>query len=242
MQLLAEKVETQAELNEARSLGYTFFQGYFFCKPAMLNAREIPGNKLHYLRLLAAVSPAAFSHEAVEDLLRSDPSLVYKLLRYLNSPLLGLRGEIHDVREAISLLGDNEFRRWISILAIVAMASNKPSELIRTALTRAFFWEAMAHHAGIPSQASELFLMGLLSVTDAILDRPIEEVLSNLPVSQQIRTALCGGPNQLRNVYDILLAYERADWPALAAACFGSVEALIPDCYTSATSRAASVL
>ena len=242
MQLLAEKVETQAELNEARSLGYTFFQGYFFCKPAMLNAREIPGNKLHYLRLLAAVSPAGFSHEVVEDLLKSDPSLVYKLLRYLNSPLLGLRGEIHDVREAISLLGDNEFRRWISILAIVAMASDKPPELIRTALTRAFFCEAMANHAGISSQASELFLMGLLSVTDAILDRPIEEVLSNLPVSPQIRTALCGGPNQLRNIYDILLAYERADWPALAAACFGSVETLIPDCYTSATSRAASLL
>jgi c-di-GMP-related signal transduction protein len=114
----------------------------------MLSARDIPGNKLIYLRLLEAVASPDFSHQAVEDLLKSDPSLIYKLLRYLNSPLLGLRGEVHSVREAITLLGEIEFRRWISILAIVSMASDKPPELIRTALTRAFFCEALSHPAG----------------------------------------------------------------------------------------------
>ncbi len=243
MLFLAEKVETQAELNEARSLGYSFFQGYFFCKPSMLSAREIPANKLHYLRLLEAVSPAAFSHEVIEDLLKGDPSLIYKLLRYLNSPLLGLRGEVHGVREAITLLGEKEFRRWISILAIVAMAGDKPPELIRTALTRGFFCEAMAHPAGISPQSSDLFLLGLLSVTDAILDRPIQEILTGLPISPEVRTALCGGANRFRDIYDILLAYERADWPALTAtaARLGPVESLIPDCYAAATARTAAL-
>lgn len=243
MLFLAEKVETQAELNEARSLGYSFFQGYFFCKPSMLSAREIPANKLHYLRLLEAVSPAAFSHEVIEDLLKGDPSLIYKLLRYLNSPLLGLRGEVHGVREAITLLGEKEFRRWISILAIVAMAGDKPPELIRTALTRGFFCEAMAHPAGISPQSSDLFLLGLLSVTDAILDRPIQEILTGLPISPDVRTALCGGANRFRDIYDILLAYERADWPALTAtaARLGPVESLIPDCYAAATARTAAL-
>jgi c-di-GMP-related signal transduction protein len=110
----------------------------------MISAREIPGNKLVYLHLLQAVSSQDFSREAVEELLKSDPSLVYKLLRYLNSPLLGLRGEIRGVREAVELLGETEFRRWISILAIIAMAGDKPPELIRTALTRAFFCEAIS--------------------------------------------------------------------------------------------------
>ena len=243
MLFLAEKVETQAELNEARSLGYSFFQGYFFCKPSMLSAREIPANKLHYLRLLEAVSPAAFSHEVIEDLLKGDPSLIYKLLRYLNSPLLGLRCEVHGVREAITLLGEKEFRRWISILAIVAMAGDKPPELIRTALTRGFFCEAMAHPAGISPQSSDLFLLGLLSVTDAILDRPIQEILTGLPISPDVRTALCGGASRFRDIYDILLAYERADWPALTAtaARLGPVESLIPDCYAAATARTAAL-
>jgi c-di-GMP-related signal transduction protein len=243
MQFLAEKVETQAELSEARSLGYSFFQGYFFCKPSMLSAREIPPNKLHYLRLLEAVSSPAFSHEVIEDLLKGDPSLVYKLLRYLNSPLLGLRGEVHGVREAITLLGEKEFRRWISILAIVAMAGDKPPELIRTALTRGFFCEAMAHPAGISPQSSDLFLLGLLSVTDAILDRPIQEILTSLPISPDIRTALCGGTNRFRDIYDTLLAYERADWPTLTAtaARLGPVESLIPDCHAAATARTAAL-
>ncbi len=85
--------------------------------------------------------------------------------------------------------------------------------------------------------------MGLLSVTDAILDRPIEEVLSSLPISAHIRAALCGGTNRFRDIYDILLAYERADWPALTAAAsrLGPLESLIPDCYNAATTRAATL-
>jgi c-di-GMP-related signal transduction protein len=243
MQLLAEKVETQMELLEARSMGYSFFQGFFFCKPSMISTRDIPGNKLNYLRLLAAVSSPEFSADAVEKVLKRDPALVYKLLRYLNSPLLGLRTEVHSVQQAVTLLGETEFRRWVSIVAIVALASDKPPELVRTALTRAFFCEEISGPMAMGPQSSDLFFMGLLSVTDAILDRPIAEVLANLPVSTELSTALCGGTNRFRDVYDALLAYERADWDALASAAtrIGPVEAAIPDCYKSAAARANSV-
>jgi len=242
IQLLAEKVETQAELNEARSLGYTFFQGYFFCKPAMVTTRDIPGNKLNCVRLLQAVSSPEFSLDDVEELLKQDPALVYKLLRYLNSPLLGLR-EIRSVRHAMTLLGETEFRRWLSIVVIVVMASDKPPELIRTALTRAFFCEELSRTIGMLPESPNLFLMGLLSVTDAILDRPIGEILATLPVSSAVRTTLCGGANRFRDIYDTLLAYEHADWDALASATsrIGPVEAAIPGCYQSAAARAASV-
>jgi c-di-GMP-related signal transduction protein len=242
IQLVAEKVETQSEINEARSLGYTFFQGYFFCKPSMVSTRDIPGNKLNYLRLLQAVSSPEFSVDDVENLLKQDPAVIYKLLRYLNSPLLGLRAEVHSVRHAITLLGEVEFRRWVSIVAIVAMASDKPPELIRTALTRAFFCEEISSPIGMSPDSSNLFLMGLLSVTDAILDRPIAEILATLPVSPDVRSALCGGANRFRDVYDTLLAYEHADWDALASAAtrLGPVEAAIPACYQSAATRANS--
>ncbi len=122
------------------------------------------------------------------------------------------------------------------------MAGDKPPELIRTAITRGFFCEAMSAPAGISPQGSDLFFMGLLSVTDAILDRPIEEILASLPISANVRTALWGGTNRFRDIYETLLAYERADWPALAtaAARLGPIES-IPDCYTSATQRSATL-
>ena len=244
MCLLAEKIETNDDLLEARSLGYTFFQGFFFCKPSTLSAREIPSNKLHCLRLLHLVASPNFSYDAVEELLKTDPALVYKLLRYLNSWLVAIRGEIHSIREAIALLGEKEFRRWISVLAVVAMASDKPHELIRTALTRAFFCEALAKalpvHAPPSVKSSDLFLMGLLSVTDAILDRPMEQILASLPIATEVRIALCGGANHYRDFYDLLLACERADWPALSSIStrLGIDESTIADCEAKAREAA----
>jgi c-di-GMP-related signal transduction protein len=262
MRLLAEKIESNDDLLEARALGYTYFQGFFFCKPSTLSAREIPGNKLNCLRLLHLVASPDFSYDAVEELLKTDPALVYKLLRYLNSWLVAIRGEIHSIREAIALLGEKEFRRWISVLAVVAMASDKPHELIRTALTRAFFCESLAKALTTPAapspastpaasppslsvstisvRSSDLFLMGLLSVTDAILDRPMEQILASLPIAPEVRAALCGNANQYRDVYDVLLAYERADWPALsvASARLGIDESAVADCEAKAREAA----
>jgi c-di-GMP-related signal transduction protein len=243
MELLAEKVETQSELEQARSMGYTYFQGYFFCKPTMVEGRGIPSNKLNYVRLLEAVNSPNFSSEKIEEILKAEPSLVYKLLRYLNSPLLGLRNEVRNINNAISLLGEKEFRRWVSIVAIVSMAGDKSPELIRTALTRAFFCEEVSEPIGMFSQKSDLFLLGLLSVTDAILDMPMQEVLTKLPIAAEVSTALTGGMNRLREVYDVLISYERADWMLLSslAAKLGCPEELVPKCYLSAAKRATVV-
>lgn len=242
-ELLAEKVETQSEMDQARAMGYTYFQGYFFCKPAMVEGRGIPSNKLNYVRLLEAVNSSNFRPAKVEEILKCEPSLVYKLLRYLNSPLLGLRNEVHSISNAISLLGEKEFRRWVSILAIVSMADDKSPELIRTALTRAFFCEEITQPIGMSAQKSDLFLMGLLSVTDAILGLPMREVLAQLPVAAEVHTALCGGDNRLRDVYETVLSYERADWKILSslAAKLGCSEDAVPQCYLAAASRAALV-
>lgn len=243
IQLLAEKVETQAEVDEARGMGYGFFQGYFFCKPIMVEGRDIPGNKLNYVRLLAAVNAETFSFEKIEEILKQEPSLVYKLLRYLNSPLLGLRNRVRSISHAISLIGEKEFRRWVSIVAMVSMAGDKSPELIRTALTRAYFCEEISESAGMSPQKSDLFLMGLLSVTDAILDLPMSNVVSYLPLSAEVHTALCGGANRFREVYDTFLSYERADWKALStlAAKIGCPEERAPECYLSAADRATVV-
>jgi c-di-GMP-related signal transduction protein len=241
--LLAEKVETEQELSEARHLGYSYFQGYFFCKPSMIETREIPGDKLLQLQLLTAVAAPELDYSIIEQLLKHEPSLLYRLLRYLNSPLLGLRSEVHSVRHALSLLGEQEFRRWVSIFAVVAMSSGKPPELVRTALTRAYFCEEFSTSVGLGDKKSSLFLMGLLSVTDALLNKPIAEVLQSLPVAQEVKTALIGGENRFHDVYELLLALEHADWSHLSSHIerLGCNEETIPISYESALQKATTI-
>jgi len=241
--LLAEKVETESEFREARELGFSYFQGYFFCKPSMVETREIPGNKTIQLQLLAAVAAPELRFDIIEKLLKQEPSLLYRLLRYLNSPILGLRSEVRSVRHALVVLGENEFRRWGSIFAIISMSAGKSPELIRTALTRAFFCEEFSAAAGLREKDSSLFLMGLLSIADALLDKPMREVLKSLPVIQEVKIALCGGTNRVRDVYELVLALERAEWIRLSdiAARIGCDEGKIPDCYLSALLRATSI-
>src|SRR5256886_7054063 len=118
IELLAEKVETEAELDRSKRLGYTYFQGYFFCKPTMRTSQDIPAEKTVCVRILKEAAATEFNVHRVEELMRQDPSLTYKLLRYLNSPLLGRSGEVRDIPRAVRLLGEKEFRRWISIVAV----------------------------------------------------------------------------------------------------------------------------
>jgi EAL and modified HD-GYP domain-containing signal transduction protein len=241
--LLAEKVETEAELTLARHLGYSFFQGYFFCKPSMIETREIPGDKLLQLELLNAVAAPELDAPVIEQLFYREPSLLYRLLRYLNLPRFAVSMEIHSVRQALSHLGEQEFRRWVSIFAVVAMSSGKPPELVRTALTRAYFCEEISGAVGLADKKASLFLMGLLSISDALLDNPIAAVLRSVPVAQEARTALVGGENRFRDVYELLLVLERAQWPKLPAHIerLGCDEETISACYQSAIQKAINV-
>lgn len=242
--LIAEKVETEAEYERGKRLGYGYFQGFFFCMPTMHSEQDVPAEKIVCLRLLREAALPEVNIAAVEALMRQDPSLTYKLLRYLNSPLLGRNGEVKDIPRAVRLLGEKEFRRWISIVAVVSMAIGKPLELARMAVLRGYFCEELAEAAGHAAESSELFLMGLLSVADALLGRPMQRILENLPLSENIEVALLGGENEFRRVYDIVLAYERGTWNAVSKAArrINLKERALPECYLRATEKAAFVL
>ena len=244
IRMLAEKVETENELQEARNLGYTYFQGYFFCKPSMVSGRDIPAGRAACLQLLKACAAEELDYDHIENVFSQEPALTYRLLRFLNSPMLPFRAEIHSVRHAVILLGDRDFRRWVSIVALVMMAGNKPPELIRTALTRAYFCEELARPFGLAKSSSELFLMGLLSTADALLDRPMAKVLAELSLTGEIRAALNGGGSSFDELYATLLAYEKGDWERLSGItnkCAKSGEQ-IPDCYVAASKRAGNVV
>jgi EAL and modified HD-GYP domain-containing signal transduction protein len=209
-QMLAEKVESREQFETALQAGFVYFQGYFFRRPEVLKAREIPANQVNYLRMLKAVSREEVDIRELESLIKSEASVLYRLLRYLNSPMFGMRNEIHSIRHALAILGEREIRRWIRLVALVSAGEVKTSDLVLSALVRARFCELLSTR--IPRTQSDLFLVGMVSMMDAILDIPMAEVLDKIAIDQDTKCVLSGNGGRLQPVYELMLAQETGDW------------------------------
>jgi len=209
---LAEKVETQEEFCWALKHGYTFFQGHFFCKPVLISSREIPGHKLNYLRVIQAANQRELDLASLEEIIRGDLSLCYKLLQYINSAFFGVRHPIRSVRHALLLLGEVNLRKWVSLVAMAELGRDKPPELLRTSLLRARFSELLAQKIGLGKEGSEGFLLGMFSTLDAFLGRPLGEMLEGIPIGKEIKGALLGEDTPFRDLYELILCYEKGNW------------------------------
>ena len=218
LRLVAEKVETHEDFKRTLDCGYSYFQGYFFSRPEVLRRHDIPPNKLNYLRLLQAANQADMDIQSVAERVKAEASISYRLLRYLNSSAFFLASEVHSIPHALSLLGERGIRRWVSLVAVACMADDKPQELVMLPLIRARFCELLAPRAGLGNVSNDLFLLGLLSAIDAILDMTMADILNELKIRSDIRDALLGTKNGLRDVFDVALLYEMARWEELDAA------------------------
>jgi c-di-GMP-related signal transduction protein len=217
IRMLAEKVETQEEYAAGMQMGYSLFQGYFFCRPEIMQHRAMPSFKLAYLELLRAATAPEFDIQDLASKIKHEPSLTFRLLRYLNSAAFGLRSEIRSVPHALSLLGERELRKWIAVVSVGVLADGKPGELMTVPLVRGRFCELLAPLAGMAEHANDLFLMGLLSVMDAILDQPLDSILAALPVRGEIKEALLTRTGLYWQLLEIAIAHERADWEKVSA-------------------------
>jgi EAL and modified HD-GYP domain-containing signal transduction protein len=213
--MLAEKVETQSEFAQARDQGFVYFQGYFFRRPEMMGTHDMPANQLNYIRMLQEVSRPELNVPRLEKLIKEEASICYRLLRYLNSAVFGFKKEIHSVRHALSLLGERDLRRWVRLIAAVGAGQDKTSDLVLSALVRGRFCELLAPK--VPHGESDLFLMGLLSLIDAMLETPMETVLEKIPLDSPTKSVLLGQPSVLRPVFQLMLAHESGEWEAAAA-------------------------
>ncbi len=212
--MLAEKVETREEFIATCKAGFRYFQGYFFRRPETLTAHEIPGNRLNYLRMLTAVSQSELNLRDIENLVKGETSLCYRLLRYLNSAAFGFGAEIHSVRHALSILGEREVRRWIRLVATLAAGQDKTSDLVLASLVRARFCELLSPK--IQHGDSDLFLMGMLSLMDNILEIPMRQVLDKVPIDQESKAVLLGGASRLQPFYRLMLAQESGEWKTVS--------------------------
>jgi len=209
MLLLAEKIEKHEDFNEALELGYSYFQGYFFCKPQIISQADIPAFKQNYLRFIQAVNAPALNFDQLEDVVKHDIALSTKLLRYLNSSSMGMSHTISSIKQALTLLGEKPLRRWASLVALAALGEDKPTELVLTALVRARFCELLATTLGLAGRELDLFLMGLLSALDALTDRPLSEVITQIPLPHDLTAALLGANNTFSRALGLAQAFER---------------------------------
>jgi c-di-GMP-related signal transduction protein len=212
IKMLAEKVETVEEYADAMSAGYDYFQGYFFCKPTVFIGRDIPGTKMQNLRLLREIYKPEMDFDYVELLVKQDPSLSYKLLRFINSVAFPLRFPIRSIRQAMALLGQQEMIKWASLVALRNVGYDKPDELIVAAVSRARFCEMMGKAARMEHRATDLFLTGLFSLLDTFLDQSMELILKELPLDEDIKRALLGEGGDFRTILDMVLLYEKGSW------------------------------
>lgn len=210
--LLAEKVETYDEFNKALEMGFRYFQGFFFSKPEVLRGKEISTPQMQLLEIMAEVNKEDFEFNRLEKMIVRDASISYKLMRLINSAYYKRAKEISSIRQAIVMIGEVGIRRFLSLISMVGLAGNKPDELIRVSLVRAKFCEFLGNHPGSSAESSELFTLGLFSLIDAIMDDSMENLMSQIPLSSNIKEVLISRTGDLSGYLSLVESYEKGDW------------------------------
>ena len=215
--LVAENVESAEIFDRARETGFTLFQGHFFYQPKTYRASVVRARPVAYVQLIAALNRPALSLNEIEDLIKHDVSLSYRVLRCINSAAYGLRREVHSIREALLLMGLGPIRSWASVWCLAGLNTGGTPELVTTALVRARCCELLGGHLERPEETPELFLIGLCSLLDVVLERPLAEAIADLPLSLEAREAVLGeSTSPSRLVLNAVMAYERGAWDVAA--------------------------
>ena len=210
--LLAEKVETLQQFEKLKMLGFTLFQGYFFAKPEMLKQRKITTSKQNILELISHASQIDLDTKRISEIFAIDPGLTYKLLRFINSPTYGSSQEITSLKHALAYIGQVELKKFIALLAMSDLNSDKNPEILRLSLARAKFCEKIALCRFESENPPKAFLTGILSLIDGILDNELEQVLGVLPIHEEIKSALRNEKCDLGNYLLLVKNIEKGLW------------------------------
>lgn len=210
--LLAEKVETPQEYRQACDEGFTLFQGYYFCRPTLLENRKVPANRLSQIEILQMMRSDDLDLRELTRLVKRDASLTYRLLRLVNSPVCAVRQEVKSIHSALLVVGEKSFRRIATLAITSELNGNQSQEILRMAFVRGRFCELAAEKCGLDE--TEQYLMGLVSLLPAMLRIPMNELTPALPLRKDIRLALDGVQNAERELLAWLECHERADWEA----------------------------
>lgn len=209
--LVAEKVETHEQFTRCQELGFEYFEGYFFARPKLVASRTLAEDRLGVMQLLAVLHHPRSELAQVQEAIQRSVSLSYRLLRYANSAAFNLPRQITSIAQATVVLGHRRIRDMATLLALTG-ASDKPPELTRTLLARARLCEQIAPPGR--GQAESAFTAGLFSGLDALMDRPLQQLLDELPLADEVRQAVLAYEGPIGQVLAAALALERGDFDA----------------------------
>lgn len=207
--MLAEKIETSEDLNEAKELGYTFFQGYYYSKPSIFLGKDIAVKNTSIFMLLVELIKEDYDVDKVEYVIKTDVALTYKFLKFINSSYFNFLQEIKSIKQAIVLIGREELRKWLSILSVAEMSSVNDG-YANSIIIRAKFCEEIAKIIYCKDETSA-FMVGLFSNIHLMIEKDINYVVQELPLNAEIKNALLGEQNIFRDILDLALAYENID-------------------------------
>lgn len=217
--LLAEKVETLEEYQEAMNLGFSLFQGYYFSKPRILKGKDVSSLNANYLEVIHELDQPEPVYEVMSSIIERDLTLTFKLLRLINSPAFFTNSKISSVKHALVLLGFKEIRKWIMVVMLRDVGKNKPDEILKTCLVRAKMAESIAMMSGMNQRKNEMFIMGLFSMIDTLMDQDLFTIIDSLPLEDDIKAAMVGKKNKLHEMFMVVMAYEKGNWDQLRAEC-----------------------
>jgi EAL and modified HD-GYP domain-containing signal transduction protein len=214
IKIIAEKVETHEQFERFKAMGVKLFQGYFLARPEMIRHRDLNASLHSVTELVSLSNSPNFDTKEVIKVIERDVGLAYKLMRFINNPMINKRQKIESLQHAINYMGHVEIKKFIALLALANMRGEKPTELLIQSLVRARFCSLMSVELELPENPPTSFLLGLFSMVDALLDQPMESVVEKLPVGQELRDALCR-----KNIDSTMglqmracFAFEEADW------------------------------
>jgi EAL and modified HD-GYP domain-containing signal transduction protein len=210
--LIAEGVETQVQFREACQEGFRLFQGYYFCFPEPVKNHRIPGNRLVHLEIMEDLQSDPVDLNRLGQLVMCDASLVYRLLRLVNSPVSGMRQEVTSIQTALLLVGETTFRRMAMLAIAIDFNADQPAELLRMAFVRARFCETAASLCGLVP--SEQYLVGMVSLFPAMLRILMEDMVSLVPLRAEARDALLGHPAREGILLQWAIFQEHGNWAA----------------------------
>lgn len=208
--LLAEKVETQNDYDFCRRIGFDYFQGYFFSKPAVIRGSRIDSSRMVVLHALAILQNTNCNFQMLEDVISRDVSLSYKLLKLANSAYYARVSTINSISQTVGVIGITQLSGWLTLM-LMSSVDNKPHELTTIAMTRAKLCELLGKHLGI-RDTNMMFMIGLFSVLDALFDRPMDQILSSLSISPEVEDALLRNEGEGGFLITLVKALELGDW------------------------------
>jgi len=219
IKLVAEKIESIEDFEEYKTLGFDYFQGYFFARPEVIRKKSLPTSKLPLLDLITASASAEMNFSRINEIIERDISLSYKLLRFINNPLINKTNAISSLRHALNYMGEIEVKKFIALVALANLGEGKTVELLLLCLVRAKFCEfvGIAQNRSLNPPAG--FLVGLFSLLDALLDEKMSIIVKRLPIDEELKNALCEVKNELNSYLTLVCAYEVGNWQKIHELC-----------------------